>query len=142
MPNILPRSANARGVKIQADRLDVSLDSKELVRVAAEEIAKAHREAIPRGEKADGTGSNMAPDGGRDKKLAYESGELAKSIKARVTGGKHNAKGTVAPHGLDAGRYKRLSQLKDRVMFAGDDGTPLGDAVNKALLKEMERQIK
>ena len=141
MSNLIPRVAG-RSVKISGDQLHVSLDAKKIVAVVAKAIAEAHQERIPEGMKADGSGSNKAPEGGPDGILGYETGVMAASIRAKVTGGKANASATVGPRGLDEGRAKRFSTIGHRLMYAGDDGTPLGDEINRAVLAELEKQIK
>ncbi len=142
MPNILPRSGTHGGVSIQADTLDVDLNAEAMAREAAEVVAQAHREAIPAGEKADGTGSNKTPEGGRDGLLGYETGKLAASFTARTTGGKGSARAEVFARGLDPGRTKFLARNAERLIFAGEAGTPLSKAVDTVLSKTLDRQIK
>lgn len=151
MPNVLPRSRKVgKSITITADELNINFDAEALARVAGEAIAKAHRERIPQGVKADGSGSNRTPDGGRDQILGYETGRLASSFKSTVSGNTAKATADVRPKGigrqrshyLNAGRKKNGQTNLERLLFAGDKGTPLSAEVDEALSREMDNQVK
>lgn len=139
--NVHPKPRQSKSASFVAEPLYVDIDARRLAQKIADTIAKAHRERIPRGEKADGSGGNKTARGGRDRILGHETGRLAASFTGRVSGGDSEAKGDVAARNLDRGRQQYLERNAHLLVFEGEDGTPLSDEIDAVIEAELDKMF-
>lgn len=139
--NLHPASFRTDSVVFTADPLTIDLSAVKLAKPMADMVAQRHRERIPLGQKADGSGAQEGRSFG-DHKIGHESGKLAQSFKSKTSGTKSDATATVAPTVTDKGRLLFLAKHGDTLVFEGVDGTPLGAELDTLIETFMDAAIK